>query len=174
MKELYVVITGPKGIGKSTFLRKLGKILSCLYNVGGVITIGQENREFLNLKTKEISAFRKEKEENGIQIGKYFIANRALSFAANSLKDVSDVDLIFVDEIGKLESKKEGLYEPFSKLISTINEEEKVIILGVRKEIVPQLSELFSFDTRKIWFLEKHPSEDLLLEVIDFIIENYE
>ncbi|MCG3220809.1 MAG: AAA family ATPase [Candidatus Heimdallarchaeota archaeon] len=171
---MYIVITGPIGIGKSTFLRKLGKILSGIYNVGGVITIGQENKEFLNLKTKETYSFREEKNENGIQVGKYFIANRALNFAAKALEDVTDVDVIFLDEIGKLESKKEGLFDSFSKLILTVNEEEKVIILGVRKEIEPQLSELFSIETEKVWILEKHSSEDLLLEVADFIIENYE
>lgn len=171
MKNLFIVISGAIGIGKSTFLSNLSEKLSEKYQVGGFITLGQETKRFVDLKTKEISLFREEEDKKGIRIGKYFIANRALNFVSKTLDDVSNLDIIFVDEIGKLESKKEGLFDTISKMFSVIIK-EKIVILGVRQEIVNQLTDLFSIYPEKVWILSEQPSEILLDEVFDFIIES--
>ena len=60
-----------KGVGKSTFLDRLSESFSDIYEVGGIITLGQEKRKFVDVKTRENSVFAIDKEENGIQIGSF-------------------------------------------------------------------------------------------------------
>ncbi|NPD88349.1 MAG: AAA family ATPase [Asgard group archaeon] len=168
---MFIVISGPIGIGKSTLLKNLAKRLAETNQIGGIITLGQETKRFVDLKTQKTSYFKEEKDKKGIQIGKYFIADRALKFAAKTLETASDYDIVFIDEIGRLEVKKRGLYKSIFKLLKSINKEGKIVIFGVRQEVVHQLSRLFSIHPNKTWFLTKQPSEDFLIKVTEFIIK---
>ncbi len=171
---MYIVISGPKGIGKSTFLNELSKKLVGKYLLGGIITLGQEERKFLDIKTQETSCFSKEENEKGLQIGKFLISERALNFAIKAIENSSESEIIFLDEIGRLESEKKGLYSAVYKLFSSINKSKKIIILGVRQEVIPQLKKLFLISPQEILIIEGRPYERLLEEVFDFIISELE
>ena len=83
-------------------------------------------------------------------------------------------EIIFVDEIGKLESKKKGLYEAVQDLVNHVKDEErKLVILSVREELEPIMDLLFEIDPQKIWKLKKQPDEELLSEIMDVIEINF-
>lgn len=170
MRDLFIAISGPKGIGKSTFLNELSKKLEGKYSLGGIITLGQKERKFLDVKTQETSRFSEEENEKGFQIGKYLISERSLNFAIKAIENSSESKIIFIDEIGRLESEKEGLYSIAQKLFSSISNSEKIVILGVRQEVVPQLTKLFSISPQEVWIIRERPYRYLLEEVLDFII----
>jgi nucleoside-triphosphatase THEP1 len=167
---MFLIICGPIGIGKSTLLEKLAKELSEKYSVGGVITKGREKRIFVNVKTWKEEEFSREGEKEGEIVGKFLLSTRALNFAKESIKTSYETDIIFVDEIGKLEGSKKGLYAAVQDLVTHMKEEEKkLVILSVREELESVMDLLFEIDPQKIWKLKKQPDQILLQEIMDVI-----
>ena len=174
MKYLIIVISGPKGIGKSTFLFKLSKRLLNKFSLGGVITLGQEERNFLDIKTQKTSSFSDVITKKGIQIGKYFISEKALNFASDAIKHSLETEVIFIDEIGRLEAEQKGLFSDISRFFSSNEISKKIVILGVRQEVVPILSNLFSIHPNVVKMIEERPCEELIEEISNIVIKHLE
>ncbi|MCG3216678.1 MAG: hypothetical protein KAS63_08130 [Candidatus Heimdallarchaeota archaeon] len=171
---MLLVITGSIASGKTTLLEKLIEILKEKYKVGGVITIGREEKFFLNVKTKKQSVFSESKEKDGETTGKYFISKRALQFAKDAIISSLDSEIIFLDEIGRLEYNKKGIYEPTFNLLRKIEDlKQKIIIVAVREGIQSEIYNLFKIKPDRVWKITQYPQADLWEEIIHHIEMNF-
>lgn len=164
------MLSGPIKIGKSTLLEKIYLGLKDEFSIGGVITLGQKERKFLNLKNGEERHFKEEYDQKGITIGDYFIAEKAIEFASEAIKESQDKEIIIIDEIGILESEKKCLYEPIRELLNSIkNTEEKFLLLCVRERVLPQILALFEMKIDDLWRINNQPDEEILNQLKRFI-----
>ena len=67
------------------------------YSIGGVITLGQETRKFLNLNNGEERYFKEENDQNGVSIGNFFISDKSIEFASDAIRTAKDSKIIFID-----------------------------------------------------------------------------
>ncbi len=162
-------MTGPTKIGKSTLLENIYLALKDEYSFGGVITLGQEKRKFLNLKNGEERNFKEENDQNGITIGDFIISDKSIEFASKAIRASKDSDIIFIDEIGILENEKRCLYEPVKALLEEINFKEKFILLCIRERVLPQLLALFKLKLDDLWRISSNPDEEILDQLVRFI-----
>ncbi len=141
------------------------------YSVAGVITEGQENRFFVNVKTNEKVSFYFEGEEIAEEIGKYSISKRAMSFANNVIKSSYSSQIIFIDEVGRLEGERKCMYEQISGLVDETNRmKDKAVIMIVREDLLHEILVLLDIKPMKIWSLHKKPKEKNVREIYDFIL----
>ena len=167
---MLIVLTGPTKIGKSTLLEKIYRAMKDEYSFGGVITLGQEERKFLDLKSGEERHFKEENDHKGIVIGDFLISDKSLDFASNAIKESEDKKIIIIDEIGILESEKKCLYEPVKALLNSIKDaEDKFILLCVRERVLPQILALYEMKIDDLWRISNQPDEDIFQQLIRFI-----
>ena len=167
---MLIVLTGPTKIGKSTLLEKIYLALKEEFSIGGVITLGQEERIFIDLRTGNKRSFSENDEEQGITIGDYLISDKAIDFASNAIMESKDKEIIIIDEIGILESEKKCLYEPVKTLLNSIdNAGDKFILLCVRERVLPQIIALYKLKIDDLWRISHQPDEEILDQLIRFI-----
>ncbi len=163
-------MSGPTKIGKSSLLEKIYLALKEEFPIGGIITLGQEKRKFINLKNGDKRNFSENDDEQGITIGDFLISDKAIDFASNAIKESKDKEIIIIDEIGILESEKKCLYEPVRTLLNSIkNNEEKFILLCVRERVLPQILALYEMKIDDLWRISHQPDEEILDQLIRFI-----
>ena len=163
-------MSGPTKIGKSTLLEKIYLVLKEEFSIGGVITLGQEKRKFINLKNGNKKNFSENDDEQGITIGDFLISDKAINFASNAIIESKDKEIIIIDEIGILESEKKCLYESVKTLLNSIkNAEDKFILLCVRERVLPQILALYDMKIDDLWRISHHPDEEILDQLIRFI-----
>ncbi len=162
-------MTGPTKIGKSTLLEKIYLALKEDYSIGGIITLGQETRKFLNLNNGEERYFKEEKDLNGISIGDFFISDKSIEFASDAIRTAKDSKIIFIDEIGILENEKKLLYEPVKTLLEKINLQDKFVLLCLRERVLPQLIALLKLKIDDLWRIRSRPDDEILNQLIRFI-----
>jgi nucleoside-triphosphatase len=76
----------------------------------------------------------------GKKVGKYFIKPGSLEFANRSISGaVDEFSPVFVDEVGRLELKNEGLAPSVRKLLSSNTQ----AVLLVRDEFLPEVRDFF-------------------------------
>jgi nucleoside-triphosphatase len=76
----------------------------------------------------------------GKKVGKYFIKPGSLEFANRSISEaVDEFSPVFVDEVGRLELKNEGLAPSVRKLLSSNTQ----AVLLVRDEFLPEVRDFF-------------------------------
>ena len=164
------MISGPTKIGKSTLLEKIYLALKEEFSIGGVITLGQEKRKFVDLRSGNKRNFSENKGEQGITIGDFLISDKAINFASNAIKESKNKEVIIIDEIGILESEKKCLYEPVRTLLNSItNAGDKFILLCVRERVLPQILALYEMKIDDLWRISHHPDEEILDQLIRFI-----
>ena len=145
-----------------------------MHSVAGVITEGQKNRSFINVKTNEKVAFYSEGEKIVEKIGDYSISNKALNFANNAIKTSCNSKVIFIDEIGRLEREKKCLYKEISKLLKEKQKiDDKIIIMVIRDFLVQEILELLDIEPLKIWKIKEKPGEGLAKDIYEFILKDY-
>lgn len=163
-------MTGPTKIGKSTLLEKIYLALKEEFAIGGVITLGQEKRIFIDLRNGNKRNFSEKDEEQGITIGDFLISDEAIDFASKAIIDSKDKEIIIIDEIGILESEKKCLYEPVKILLNLIKSAgDKFILLCVRERVLPQILALYEMEIDDLWRINHQPNEEILDQLIRFI-----
>lgn len=163
-------MSGPTKIGKSTLLEKIYLALKEEFSIGGVITLGQEKRKFVDLRNGNKRNFSENDEEQGITIGDFLISEKAIDFASNAIIEAKDKEIIIIDEIGILESEKKCLYEPVLTLLNSIkNTGDKFILLCVRERVLPQIIALYEMKIDDLWRISHQPDEEILNQLIRFI-----
>lgn len=142
------VVTGKRGIGKTTLVEKLIKEVEKEgIKVGGVITAGQEERYFISVKDKKQMPFFNDDDAKTVSVGKFSISHNALKFASKEIKS-SISEVIFIDEIGKLEANCEGLYTETKALID--KQTKSVFVLVIREDNMDQILHCLDLDKRRV------------------------
>ena len=76
----------------------------------------------------------------GNRIGKYFLNQGALEFANRSISEaIDEFSPVFVDEVGRLELKNEGLAPSVRELLSSNTQ----AVLLIRDEFLPEVRDFF-------------------------------
>ena len=163
-------MSGPTKIGKSTLLEKIYLGLKDDYSIGGIITLGQKKRKFVDLSTGEERAFSENKNESGITIGDFLISNKSIEFASEAILKSREKDIIIIDEIGILESERKCLYEPIRELLNSIkNTEQKCLLLCVREYVLPQILAAYDLKIDDLWRISNQPDEEILNRLKKYI-----
>ncbi len=145
-----IIYTGPIRSGKSTSLHDL---VNDRNDVGGFLTLDVDGlRQLYDIRQKVYHPFQTELSENTITIGRFtFLKSAFESMGEIVTRDVkADCRYLVIDELGKLELKKEGLYKMAMELISKQDELAATIIWIVREGLVTEISELFGMDNSTV------------------------
>ena len=155
-------ISGKRGIGKSYLVENL--IKKCKernIKVSGFFTRGQKNRLFVNVKDGTEWPFNKGK-GSIVKIGNFIITEEAFKFAKNTLME-TNTDLIIIDEIGRLEFAKKGLYSEILKLLQT---NKNTILAVFRLDYLNLIDEIFNVNVDQEWIIERREDQEYLLNNI--------
>ncbi len=166
---MFLVITGDIGSGKSTLVEQFTNAFSDQYRIGGLITKGRERKYFQDIKTRRKEYFSSEEKEEGERIGKYFLSKKSLNFAFSVIKESRKNDIIIIDEIGRLENEKKGLYKAIDNLLENVRNDEKIIILVIRKDLLQELMLLFNITPIEIWEVKHSTKDNVLSNLMDFV-----
>lgn len=156
---MLIAISGPRGAGKSSLAYSILLLLkhhgiAC----GGVLTLGQERKRFFCVQDQKNYPFEIEGEPDPINVGKYRISQSALQFATTAIADGINHEVLFIDEIGILESQQRGLYEATMAALRSSN---KVIILVIRQDIIKLVKALFGVEPDQLVIVEPQKREGL-------------
>lgn len=164
------IITGKKHEGKSTLALELATLAKeNKFNVNGIISISHnynEKRagyEVLNLKTNEYKQLATINviEDFDTVCGPFYFYKEGMKFAHTSLstENVEENDIIFIDEVGKLELEEKGFYKQIKSLI--FSEKQTIIILVTREEYINEVEEKFNFKASKIFKVSDNKDQSL-------------
>ena len=163
-----IAISGPRGAGKSSLAYSIFLLLkqhgiAC----GGVLTLGQEQKRFFRVQDQKYYPFEIEGEPDPIHVGKYRISQSALEFAKSAIADGSNQEVLFIDEIGILESQQGGLYEA---TMAALHSSKSVVILVVRQDIIRLFETLFGIQPGQIVIVEPQMWENLTEQLVRDIV----
>jgi nucleoside-triphosphatase THEP1 len=168
---MIIIITGAIGVGKTTVLAKLLKICRQHgYTCGGILTSKKED----SLIIEDIQTGKKEMLASthniysGPRTPKYYFNNAGIEFGIKAIEEGVTSDILFIDEIGRLELNVQGFHSATKKIKQW---QIKNCILVIRQELLadflPQLPpEPFIFETTA-------ENRDQLPEEIVAIIAKY-
>jgi nucleoside-triphosphatase THEP1 len=171
--SMYLIITGPKGVGKSTHLLMLAAALKKQgKTVGGVISRGLwkgEEREgyeivhpatgesrLLCAKTKPFDA----EAEDIMPFCSYCFLRSAFATGNQWIAQGLTADALFIDEVGNMEAAGGGWD------LKQVIQANLPVILGVREDVLPKLASLWGITGPVIPLL---PGANMLDDIIDLI-----
>jgi nucleoside-triphosphatase THEP1 len=146
---MHVLVTGPRDVGKTTFVRRVVDRLERegLEPVGFYTasadgdwarsTVGAD-RELVAVSTGERVPFASQRPvfEEHVRVGRFYVAReaiqRGLAFAGR------DGDVLVVDELGKLERRGEGFAPVIDRVVAGRNDRS---LLAVREDCAEQFRE---------------------------------
>jgi len=163
----FFVVTGGKGEGKSFLVEKLSKQLSMKgFKVKGIITKGQQEKTFVNIDTTEEEVLWKDGDILEEEIGDFKLSKRSLTFARKTISEIESADTVIIDEIAWLESERKGLFEGVKQFLENERkQEDMIVIIVVRHQIVEELENIFGIKIQKIWYLERNKFDTILEEI---------
>ena len=149
MKKRITIITGKVRSGKTTYL---GKLISSLDDVGGIIQVAERNRRFFVdiVSSEKIEITSEYIDQDTFKLGNYIFRRSAFTWAREKLeKSLKDGhSTIAIDEYGPLELKGEGLEPFFSKFITnTISNSDHKLLVVVREKLL--INFLKKFDLKE-------------------------
>ena len=135
---MVIIVTGAKGIGKTTVCRKLIKLVRNRgYACGGILTYKAADK---GITIEDIQSGEKEtlasinNVYHGPRTAKYFFKPEGIDFGIQAIDKGTSAAILVVDEIGHLELRGEG----FVKVRELIKAGKvKDCILVIRKELLP-------------------------------------
>ena len=144
------IITGGKHVGKTTFLQKRilelrhsGKSVAGIVSKGDFLEGKRNNFYAVNIQNKEQQLLMSQNEMlNSNKIGKFYFSENTFNWGRDIIKKAiySEIDVIVLDEIGRLELENEGWAKIFAKMLKS----DKELYLVFRKEYVVELIKAFS------------------------------
>jgi nucleoside-triphosphatase THEP1 len=138
-ENVVIVITGDKGVGKSTLCRKvIQKIQSRGLTCGGIITFkapdsGINIEDIKTGKLETLASVRKI--YSGPRSGIYYFNPEGLRFGQEAIEQGASADILFVDELGHLEVRGEG----FASALPLLNGRKQPTVVVIREELLPSL-----------------------------------
>ena len=141
-----IVLTGPPGIGKTTAVLQIARVLKDRgINVGGIVSreIRVNNErvgfEFIDLITNDTNVLASIS-GNGPKVGKYFVSFEGCHFAAERLSDaMKSCNIIICDEIGPMEVKSREFLESVKNLL---NVDKKILVVIHQKLRYPIIDQI--------------------------------
>jgi nucleoside-triphosphatase len=141
-----IVLTGPPGIGKTTAVLQIARVLKDRgINVGGIVSreIRVNNErvgfEFIDLITNDTNVLASISGK-GPKVGKYFVSFEGCHFAAERLDHaMKSCNIIICDEIGPMEVKSREFLESVKNLL---NVDKKVIVVIHQKLRYPIIDQI--------------------------------
>ena len=141
-----IVLTGPPGIGKTTAVLQIARVLKDRgINVGGIVSreirvnnerVGFEFIDFITNDTNVLASI----SGKGPKVGKYFVSFEGCQFAAERLDHaMKSCNIIICDEIGPMEVKSREFLESVKNLL---NVDKKVIVVIHQKLRYPIIDQI--------------------------------
>lgn len=139
------ILTGAVQTGKST---AISKWIQGKNTVVGILSMvnAKGTRDFINIRNQENFSMHGHKTDSSsdvIQVGKFTFSKLAFEKANSVIAEESqktDYQYLVVDELGKLELKKEGLYASTINLIKPFeNSPTKHLILVIRDYLLHEI-----------------------------------
>ncbi|MCE7739602.1 MAG: hypothetical protein KAU62_06905 [Candidatus Heimdallarchaeota archaeon] len=163
----FFIITGRRHIGKTTFLLEIIEDLKDSFSIGGVLTLGDEKKAFVNLQNRAKCDYYIENSPIKERIGDYVISEKAIKFAEQAIKTAVNSKLIIIDEFGRLERDKKGLYNATNQLIESIRDKKgKILIMIVQIDVVDKAKNLLNIHPEKTWVLKKKSNKKLIQDSV--------
>jgi nucleoside-triphosphatase THEP1 len=95
-----------------------------------------------------------------------------MDFANNAIQKSYSSQIIFIDEVGRLERERKCMYEQISRLIDeTKKMNDKIIIMIVRESLLQEILELLNIKPMKIWTLQEKSEEKKVIEIYNYILQ---
>ncbi len=148
---MIIIITGAIGVGKTTVMVKILKMCRQHgYTCGGILTSKKDD----SLIIEDIQTGKKEMLASthniysGPRTPKYYFNNAGISFGIKAIDQGITADILFIDEIGRLELTGEGFHS-VTKMIK--QGQIKNCILVIRQELLAD-------------FLQQLPPEPFIFE----------
>ncbi|NOR75935.1 MAG: hypothetical protein GQ525_12335 [Draconibacterium sp.] len=175
-KQKVFIITGGIGSGKTSCIKNIienfqqDKIsVSGIYSsriIENDITIGYN---VVTISTNKSKIFLRKKGDSSQQkIGKFYIFNEGLNTGNDELQNTKS-QIVFIDEIGKLELSENGWYNSVKQIIESSNSH---LILSVREEFVSQIIEKFGIEPKFILNVSNENYEDIYERIIVILKTN--
>ena len=126
-EDFPILVTGDVGSGKTRACsRVISEIEANGYEIGGVlsprlmesgITVGYD---VIDLKSGERMEFLRSEPPGERKIGRFYLKSGGMEFASAAIsRGVDEADIVFLDEVGRMELKGFGLAEPVKKVLSS-------------------------------------------------------
>jgi len=138
--EKIIVVTGQIGVGKSTVCGKIVQMAKSKGDTcGGFLNYKSQDGKIIieDAGSGDYTIFASLKPEySGLSTGKFYFNPAGFDFGFKVLKEGLTRDLVFIDELGRLEVKGEGFAGVFSLLAE--NEFNRAVVI-IRKELLTEL-----------------------------------
>jgi len=175
----YFILTGDKGIGKTTLVTKLAsKLQDKQLTVGGILQPRSWDNgnctgyDIVNiLSEKQLPLCRINNTEGEIKIGSFSFLKNGIEHGNEALNPagLKKCDLIIIDEVGPLELDGKGWSQSLDEIISSAS---CPILMVVRESLCDQVSSRWKFKIDFAWKLEKNNSAELLDRISERIAQN--
>lgn len=149
-KPKVIFFTGPVQTGKTTTLYSLVKKRT---DIGGFLTPDMDALRYLyDIRQRQYFSFQTHVEGDTIEVGRFSFLRTAFS----RMEQIVERDLnshcayIIIDELGKLELQKKGLYALAQYLVSRLKEIDKKIIFVVREQLIQEMADLLELQDHGI------------------------
>lgn len=168
----FFVITGRRHIGKTTFVKNIIENLKESFSIGGVLTTGEREKTFVNLANDETYPYYQNNEPIKEQIGDYLISEEAIRFAENAIQSASDSEIIIIDEFGRLEREKRGLFDVINELVEQIRDKpETILMIIIQIEVVDRAKEILELEPEETWELQRESRNEIIEQEIMKLLE---
>jgi len=148
-KYFPIIVSGHVGAGKTRLCQEVAiRLRDKGINVGGVLsprvvngesTVGYEIVDLSSKKRKDFAQL----SPPGVSAGRFYIDKRSLEWAKGVIRRASGVaDVVFVDEVGRLEMRNRGFASVTREVLST----DVQIVLLVRSRFTTELKDKFEID----------------------------
>lgn len=149
------IITGRVHSGKTT---KLFTFINSQESINGILAPVINNKRMLyHISSKELRVLEVQEQSHlTISIGDYNFLLDTFNWANQKLIDgfSKNPEWLIVDEIGKLELDKKGLFDSAEFILKNVNNTNTKIILVIRDYLVKSVLEFFNLHENEIENLE--------------------
>ncbi|MBI1933878.1 MAG: hypothetical protein HYS24_15205 [Ignavibacteriales bacterium] len=151
MNKQIKIVTGKVHTGKTT---RLFAFVNSHKSVDGILVpVIHDKRMIYNISSKELKQLEVDNNSNKcISVGKYNFLNESFSWANKKLIDgfSKNPEWIILDEIGKLELEKKGLFESADFILTNFRNTKTNIIFVIRDYLLDAVLKSFKLNENEI------------------------